>query len=139
MDIKKWLSRAYKIDQQIASKHEQIEMWRALAEKVTSSYSATPNGIGGHSSRVESYCIKIADAKNEIERQLVVLVEIKRDIEAAIANVRDITTRVLLEQRYLLCKGWENIAEFMGYDETYTKKVLQRRALREIKEYIPPQ
>ena len=138
MDIKVWLSRAYKIDQQIASKLEQIEMWRCLAQKVTSDPSALPRSGGGHSNRLEEYCIKIADAEAEIKRQLEELVDIKREIEAAIAKVHDVTVRVLLEQRYLLCKGWEDIGAFMGYSDEYVRKHLHRQALAIMREIYTP-
>ena len=103
MDVKQWLLRAYRIDQQIQSKNEQIEMWETLAQKVTSDPSALPGGGGGYSSRVETYCIRIAGA-----------------------------------QRHLLCKGREDIAEFMGYCVEYVKRDIHRQALRAAREIIAP-
>ena len=139
MDVKQWLSRAYRIDQQIQSKNEQIEMWETLAQKVTSDPSAQPGGGGGvHSSRVETYCIKIADAQTEIERQRDELINVRREIEEAINKVQNVTLRLLLEQRYLLCKGWEDIADFMGYCVEYVKRDIHKQALRAAREIIAP-
>ncbi len=138
MDIKQWLSRAYRIDQQIQSKNEQIEMWESLAQKVTSDPSAQPGGGGMHSSRGETYCIKIADAQMEIERQRDELINVRREIEEAISRVQSVTLRLLLEQRYLLCKGWEDIADFMGYCVEYVKRDIHKQALRAAREIIAP-
>ena len=138
MDVKQWLLRAYRIDQQIQSKNEQIEMWETLAQKVTSDPSALPGGGGGYSSRVETYCIKIADSQAEIERQRDELISVRREIEEAINKVQNVTLRLLLEQRYLLCKGWEDIAEFMGYCVEYVKRDIHRQALRAAREIIAP-
>lgn len=138
MDVKQWLLRAYRIDQQIQSKNEQIEMWETLAQKVTSDPSALLGGGGGYSSRVETYCIKIADAQAEIERQRDELISVRREIEEAINKVQNVTLRLLLEQRYLLCKGWEDIAEFMGYCVEYVKRDMHRQALRAAREIIAP-
>lgn len=139
MDVKQWLSRAYRIDQQIQSKNEQIEMWESLAQKVTSDPSAQPGGGGGvHSSRVETYCIKIADTQTEIERQRDELINVRREIEEAINKVQNVTLRLLLEQRYLLCKGWEDIADFMGYCVEYVKRDIHKQALRAAREIIAP-
>jgi len=139
MDVKQWLSRAYRIDQQIQSKNEQIEMWESLACKCTSDPSATPGGSGGApTSRVETFCIKIADAKTEIERQRDELITVRREIEEVIAKVQNVTLRLLLEQRYLLCKRWEDIADFMGYCVEYIKRDVHKQALRAAREIIAP-
>lgn len=137
MTVKEWLLRAYKIDQQIASKYEQIEMWRSLAAKLSSStikVQITKNG--NNVNKVEIYCIKIADAEAEIERQLSKLLDIKREISEAINKLESSTYRVLLEQRYILCKNWNEIAEFMHYDESYILKKLHPLALREIEQFV---
>ena len=138
MDVKQWLMRAYRIDQQIRSKNEQIEIWESLARKATSDPSALPGGGGGHFNRLETYCIKIADAQTEIERQRDELINVRREIEEAISKVQNVTLRLLLEQRYLLCKGWEDIAEFMGYCVEYVKRDIHKQALRAAREIIAP-
>ena len=136
MNVKEWLSRAYKIDQQITSKQEQIERWRSLAEKI----SSVPNGPrvqgGAGDNRVESYCIKIADAELDIKRQLDDLVTIKKEISDMINQLPDYAFRVLLEQRYLLCKSWEDIASFMEYSVRHVTKSLHPKALHYIEAYI---
>lgn len=138
MDVKQWLMRAYRIDQQIQSKNEQIEIWESLARKATSDPSALPGGGGVHFNRLETYCIKIADAQTEIERQRDELINVRREIEEAISKVQNVTLRLLLEQRYLLCKGWEDIAEFMGYCVEYVKRDIHKQALRAAREIIAP-
>lgn len=134
MDVKEWLYRAYKIDQQIKSKQEQIEMWETLASRITSDPAALPASGGGYANRVENYSIKIADAQSEIEKQLQDLVEIKRDTGLFIQRIKNTTSRVLLEQRYLVCKSWGDIADFMGYTEQYIKLDLHKAALAEARE-----
>lgn len=139
MDVKQWLSRAYKIDQQIQSKLELIEIWKELACKATVNYQNTGGGkSSGYSNRVEEYGCKIADAQAEIEKQLAELIDIKREIEDTITRVKDTTLRVLLEQRYLVGKSWEEIAEFMGYCAEYIKRDVHRDALRKMREIIAP-
>lgn len=139
MDVKKWLSRAYRIDQQIQSKLEMIELWKGLANKTTANYQSTGGGKpSGYSNRLEEYCCKIVDAQTEVENQLAELIDIKREIEEVITKVKDTTLRVLLEQRYLVGKGWEEIADFMGYCTEYIKRDVHRDALRVVREIIAP-
>lgn len=138
MDIKKWLNRAYKIDMQIRSKEEQIEAWRELASKTTTSYGGVGGGSGVNN-KVENYCTMIADAQAELEKGKEKLVMIKHEIERAILLVDDVAERVLLEQRYLLEKTWEDISEVMGYQVDYIRKELYFSALEHISLLVPPE
>ncbi len=134
-EIKQWLSRAYKIEQQIQSKTEQIEVWKSLANKMTSNLSLI-NGGSGDNCRMETYCNKIADAQAEITKQQIELINVRREIEDTINKVTDVILRLLLEQRYLLCKSWREIAEFMNLSIDYIKKELHRQALRAVGEIL---
>lgn len=138
MDIKKWLNRAYKIDLQIRSKEEQIEAWRELASKTTTSYGGVGGGSGVNN-KVENYCSKIYEAQSELEIEKEKLVDAKREIEKAISQVKDVAERVLLEQRYLLEKTWEDISEVMGYQVDYIRKELYFSALEHISLLVPPE
>jgi len=131
IEVKKWLSRAYRIEQQIQSKTEQIEVWKSLANKMTSNLSLINSGSGDNS-RMETYCIKIADAQAEITRQQIELINVRKEIEDTINKVQNVTSRLLLEQRYLLCKSWEDIAEFMELSVEYIKRKLHSQAIKDI-------
>lgn len=134
-EVKQWLSRAYRIEQQIQSKSEQIEVWKRLANKLTSNLSLLNSG-GGEGNRMETYCNKIADAQTEIARQQIELINVRREIEETINQVADVILRLLLEQRYLLCKSWKDISEFMNLSIDYIKKELHRQALRAVGEIL---
>ena len=126
---KAYLGKAYRIDLQIASKEEQIRMWESLAEKVT----AGTNGIGntGAGNRTEEYAIKIADAKAYIEQRLRELVDVKMEATQLLNSMINPMHKVILEQRYLIGRKWEDVAVFMGYNVDYIKKVLYYKALDE--------
>lgn len=137
LNAKEWLSRGFKIDNQIASKLEQIERWRDLAEKTTISFGGMSySGGGDGNSRIEEYCVKIADAEREVQKELNRLVDIECEITSLIGKIRTTTQRILLEQRYLCNKEWSNIAEFMNYTEQYIKQDLHKIALREVEKLL---
>ena len=136
MNVKSWLSRANKIDQQITSKYEQIEMWRNLAAKMSSNLVSEHVNGGNNEGRLEIYCIKIADAEADIKRQLNELVTIKKEISDVVNSLEDYSHRILLEQRYLLCKSWEDIANFMGYSIRYITYRLHTEALEYVRLHI---
>jgi hypothetical protein len=111
---KQWLQRAYNIDRQIKSKQEMIQMWRGLAERITPTYQDTAIQSSGVS-RTEKYLQLIADAEAEVEQNLNTLIIIKKEIGSIIQLISNSNYKVLLEQRYILCKKWEDIADFMDY------------------------
>ena len=133
-DVRGWLNRAHKIDQQIKSKQEQIEKWAELATNIARDPASLNTSGGVRSSAAETYGIKIADICAEIDRQLKELIDIKHEIELFIGNIESVTCRILLEQRYLLCKNWSDIAEFMGYTEQYIKQNLHEMAIEDAQE-----
>jgi DNA-directed RNA polymerase specialized sigma24 family protein len=137
MDTKKWLNRAYKIEQQIASKREQIDKWRLLAQRVTSNPQAVPVQGGFNESKLETVCVEIADIETEIEKQMLDLIRTKNEIRKTIEKVPYTNSRLLLENRYLNGYSWETIAEIMNYNVRHITKTLHPQALNDIEPYIP--
>lgn len=133
---KAYLGQAYRIDLQIASKEEQIRMWASLAEKVTVAIRAA-GGSAGSESRVEEYAIRIADAQTFVRDHLILMYEAKRDLTQRLGqDCKTLCTCVLLEQRYLAGKKWDDVADFMGYTTVYIKKMLYPAALKEFSEIL---
>lgn len=130
-----WLNRAYKIDRQIKSKYELIEMWKDLAAKCTASYSNECSQKSRNGDGYKYYCM-IADAEADVKEAADTLVAIKKEVSDAIQKVINPTYRVLLEQRYLLCKSWDVIGDVLGYDSEHTRKRIHSQALRAIDIFI---
>lgn len=129
MDIKKYLSQAYRIDQRINSKLEQIISLQTMATKAT----ATIDDIGGkngtkNSQSMESIIVQMVDLKEEINRDILGLIDIKHKIVRLIKSVVNPELQTLLELRYLCFKTWEQIAVEMDYELRYMHK-LHGRAL----------
>ena len=124
---KKYLSQAFGLNQRIESKLGQIEELHDLATKATVTYSDMPrNPNKGHS------VIKIIELENEINKDMVELVELKKDIIRRIKAVESTELQTVLELRYLSYMRWEEIAIELGYgiDNVFR---LHRNALDEIK------
>ena len=115
MTAKEYLSQAYRIDQRINSKLEQIMSLRTLATKATSTLSDTPPSGTRNVYSMEDTIVKMIDLENEINRDIDTLVDLKRDIMDVIKNVNNPEQQTLLELRYLCFKTWEQIAVEMGY------------------------
>ena len=84
MTVKEYLGQAYRIDQRINSKLEQVGSLRALATKATSTMSDTPPSGSRNVQSMESIIVKIIDLENEINEDIDMLVDLKREIVGVI-------------------------------------------------------
>ena len=123
MTAKEYLGQAYRIDQRINSKMEQIASLNLLARKATTVFSDMPG--------MEDVIIKIVDMEREINADIDRLVDLKKEIVGVIHGVSNLEYQTLLELRYLCFKTWEQIAVQMGYgiDNIYK---MHHKALREV-------
>lgn len=114
MTVKEYLGQAYRIDQRINSKIEQIASLRNLAIKATTTLSDTPPSGTHNVHRMENIIIKIADMEDELNADIDRLVNLKKEIMAVIKSVENPEQQTLLELRYMCFKTWEEIAVEMG-------------------------
>lgn len=115
MTAKEYLGQAYRLDQRINSKLEQVMSLRDLTTKATATMSDMPGGGSRNVYRMQDIIGKIIDLENEINADIDQLVDLKRDIVAIIKSVENPEYQTLLELRYLCFKTWEQIAVDMGY------------------------
>lgn len=115
MTTKEYLSQAYRIDQRINSKLEQIVSLREIATKATSTLSDTPPSGTRNVHSMEGIIVKMVDLENEINKDIDTLVDLKREFVSIIKGVDNPEYQTLLELRYLCFKTWEQIAVEMGY------------------------
>ena len=115
MTAKEYLNQAFRIDQRINSKLEQIESLRALCTKTSVTLSDMPKNPNKGKSRNEDIIIKIMMIEDEIKADIEKLVELKKDVSDTINAVEPVECRMLLELRYLCFHTWEDIAAEMNY------------------------
>ena len=131
MTAKEYLGQAYRLDQRINSKLEQVMSLRDLATKATSTLSdVAPSGIR-NVHRMEDIIVKIVDLENEINRDIDNLVDLKREMVSVIKAVTDPELQTLLELRYLCFKSWEQIAVEMEYSIQHIFR-LHDKSIKEI-------
>ena len=130
MKIKEYLMQAYWIDRKINSKLEQMAVLHDLATKTTVTYSDMPKSPNRAGSRMEDAICKIIDLENEINKDIDHLVDLKSDITHLIKMVDSHEYQIILGQRYLCFKTWEQISVDLGYSIQHTFR-LHDQALRE--------
>lgn len=131
MTAKEYLNQAYRLDQRINSKLEQVMSLRDLTTKATATMSDMPSGGSRNAYRMQDIIGKIIDLENEINRDIDTLVNLKRELVAAIKAVSDPECQTLLELRFLCFKTWEQIAVEMDYSIQHIYR-LRNRALKMI-------
>lgn len=112
---KNYLMRAYRVDQRIENKLEQIQLLNDLAAKATVTYSDMPGSPNRNVHKMEDVLVKIIDIKTEINADMLELVDLKKETMDCIKQVEDPELQLILELRYLNYVGWEQIAGDLGY------------------------
>ena len=120
MKIKEYLMQAYRIDQRINSKLEQIASLHDLATKATVTFSDMPRNPNKGKSKIEDAIIKIMELEDEINHDIDKLVDLKTNITHLIKNLDSHEYQIILEQRYLCFKSWEQISVDLGYSIQHT-------------------
>ena len=123
MTIKEYLSQAYRIDQRINSKLDQVQSLRELTVKATSTLSDTYSSGNGNKQKMEGVIVKIIDLEHEIDEEIDRLVDLKQEIVSLIKKVKNPEYQTLLELRYLNFKTWEQIASEMHYSIQHTFRI----------------
>ena len=115
MTAKEYLGQAYRLDQRLNSKLEQVLSLRELTTKATATMSDMPGGGSRNVYKMQDIIGKIVDLENEINADIDKLVDLKREMVAVIKAVENPEYQTLLELRYLCFKTWEQIAVDMKY------------------------
>lgn len=131
MNVKAYLSQAYRIDQRINSKLEQIVSLRELATKATSTLSDMPSSGTRNIHSMEGIITKMVDLEEEINIDIDTLVDLKREFVSIIKNINNPEHQTLLELRYLCFKTWEQIAVDMGYSAQHIFRI-HDKALKDV-------
>ena len=123
MTAKEYLGQAYRLDQRIDSKLEQIISLNQLATKCTSIISEMPGSPNRNTSTMADAIAKIIDLEVEINADIDKLVDLKHEIVSLIKAVNNSEYQTLLELRYLCFHTWEQIAVEMHYSSKWIRKL----------------
>jgi len=131
MNAKDFLGQAYRIDQRIDCKIEQITSLHALATKATTTISDMPGSPTRNTHRMEDIIVKILEMEEELNSEIDYLVDLKATIMEVIKGLDNLEYQTLLEWRYLCYKPWEQIALDLSYSVNNIFK-MHKRALEEL-------
>ena len=134
MDAKKYLSQARLLNNRIKSFENELEYINTIALG-PSGPSYGPNKIK-QQPNLEApfirYIDKIIELEKMIHDEIDKLMALKREIAKTIAEIGDAKLEIILRERYINCRNWEDIAIDLAYSQVYLYK-LHQRALKLVK------
>lgn len=135
MTPKDYLMQIYNLDKRIDSKISERDaiMQTLLKATDTSQDRIYTNEV---SSPVENAVIKLMEYDDETNDKVDELVNLKIKIAGEIDALDKDTHRIVLRERYIHCKKWEEIAVEQGYDLRWVYR-LHGYALEEFEEKFP--
>jgi DNA-directed RNA polymerase specialized sigma subunit len=129
MTAKEYLMQVRFIDRLVDSKLEQLASLRETATKATLTLSDMPRNASPNPHSLEMVVAKMIDLGREIDAEIDRLVDLKRGANEAISSLDNMEYQLILSQRYLCYKSWEQIAEGLGYSVRHVIR-LHGEALR---------
>jgi len=115
---KEYLRQAYRLDQRINSDIEEVGLLREMASSITAPGAGekVQTSRSGEAPFVRSV-EKILALEDKINREIDLLVDLKKQMRDVIAAVQDTDERMVLRYRYIHSLTWEQIGHEMNADE----------------------
>ena len=123
MTAKEYLTQAYRIDQRINSKLEQVVKLRESATKATATLSDMPRPDSQSMQTMENTICKIVDLEREINADIDALVDLKAQARRVIGQLKNPDQQLVLELRYLCYRSWTDIINELGVSETSVYRI----------------
>ena len=119
MTAKEYLQQARSLDMLINAKQDELYALRLTATSVSSPMlgDKVKSGSNNNAMQIVDKIIALQELINsEVDR----LVDLKTEIHSRIEKLSDPYERLILTERYLNNKGWEEISRLLHYEERNT-------------------
>ena len=133
MTTKEYFDQALTLNKRINSKLDHLGSLREMATKASTTLSDMPRSSSRNVHQMEDIISKIVDLENEINGDIDRFVDMKREYMLVIGDIKNPVHQLVMEQRYLCCRTWEQISVELGYDLRWLHR-LHGRALHEAEE-----
>ena len=117
MTAKEYLQQAYRLDQKISSDLEEVASLREMAISVSSPQLAERVQTSGNTDASFVRALeKIMNLEERINKEIDLLMELKKEIRIVITTVEDTDERMVLKYRYVHNYTWEQIGNELHAD-----------------------
>lgn len=117
MTAKEYLRQAYRLDQKINSDLEEVAALREMASSVSTPQLSERVQTSRKGDAPFVRCLeKIIELEDKINKEIDLLVELKKEIRTVITTVEDTDERMVLKYRYVHNYTWEQIGNELHAD-----------------------
>lgn len=114
-EAKEYLERIKMMDAIVDSKLEELAMLKSMVKRITPVMNTTGGGASGNQDKMSETIAKIVDLQEEINRDVDMVVNLKKDANELLAKIKRPEYYQVLHKRYVLFKSFEQIAMEMKY------------------------
>ena len=114
-EAKEYLERIKMMDAIVDSKLEELAMLKSMVKRITPVMNTTGGGAAGNQDKMSETIAKIVDLQEEINRDVDMVVNLKKDANELLAKIKRPEYYQVLHKRYVLFKSFEQIAMEMKY------------------------
>jgi len=132
MTAKEYLYQAFTISRLIKAKETRIRDLRDMLERVTVTLSDDKVQSSPKPDPMGEFMATIVDLEAECRSDILRLISCQKEIEAVINTLEQPEHRLILFERYVNLKKWEDVAADNGYSEKHIFK-LHGHALAKLK------
>ena len=132
---REYLEQAYRLDERITCRLFQLAQLKEMATTISSHIKDVCVQETHNDHKLEDTIVKIVEQEKEIDNEIDALVELKAEVRYVIEKVPNVEQRLLLEERYLCFKSWEEIATDMSYGLRWIYK-LHDKALKSVTQIL---
>lgn len=133
-NVKNILKSAWEAQKQLEADIEQLQRLNDMTLRITPLYSFAPGGANAGTSKQDAIA-EIVLLQNEIKEDIKRLRLQRQKVYKLIHQLDDRNMRILLNQRYMQYKKWEEIAADLHYSWQWVHK-MHSRALNKLKKLI---
>jgi len=131
MKAQEYLRQVRDIDRLLRKTNDRIARLESLSIYASPSFESG-GGAGSKSfrasSKVEHYALELVSQRDKLIEERSRLLKLRGEISDVIRAVNNLTYQNILEERYLDCKSFDEIADDFGYSKSYVFR-LHREAL----------
>lgn len=114
-EAKEYLERIKWYDVLINSKLEELATLNSMVKRITPVMNTTGGGVSGNQDKLGDTIAKIVDLQQEINRDVDMFVDMKREAARLMKKVKKPEFFQVLHKRYILGESLEQITFDMGY------------------------
>ena len=130
MIAKEYLRKILETNLELRSKEDELATYRQDCYSISAVDYSKDRVTGGVSTDISDKIAKLTELIQDVDKRWEELIQLRVEANRLINNVEQSNLRVLLIQRYVLGKPWQEVADFMFISENHARGYLNGQAIQ---------